>query len=186
MAEHDADYGETTLSSHTMFQGRLLHVKADEVRLPNGKHAVREYIQHPGACMMLAFVDDETILLIRQYRYALRRHFIEVPAGKIDPGEDWLATAQRELVEECGYEAAEWRHLATMHPCIGYADEHIELYLARGLKPVPRALDHDEFIDVFPLKVPEALEWVRDGRITEAKAVTALLWADRIVRGEWR
>src|SRR5688572_20979483 len=135
--------------------------------------------------MMLAFMDEETILLERQFRYPVRRHFIEVPAGKIDPGEDPLHTAQRELKEECGYEASEWRHLATMHPCIGYADEHIELYLARGLLRVARALDHDEFLDVFPLKISEALEWVRDGRITEAKTLTALLWADRLVRGEW-
>ena len=185
MAERDADYGETTLTSQTVFRGRLLHVKSDEVKLPNGKLAVREYVEHPGACMMLAFVDEQTILLERQFRYAVRRHFIEVPAGKIDPGEDPLHTAQRELKEECGYEASEWRHLATMHPCIGYADEHIELYLARGLVRVARALDHDEFLDVFPLKISEALEWVRDGRITEAKTLTALLWADRLVRGEW-
>ncbi|HYC45525.1 MAG TPA: NUDIX hydrolase [Burkholderiales bacterium] len=185
MAEHDRDYSETMVSSRTVYSGVLLNVVADEVRLPNGRTAVREYIHHPGACMMLAFVDEQTILFERQFRYPMRRHFIEVPAGKIEPGEDPLVTAQRELKEECGYEAAEWRHLATLHPCIGYADEHIELYLARGLTHVGGELDDEEFLDVFPLTIREALAWVRDGRITEAKAITALLWADRIARGEW-
>ena len=100
--------------------------------------------------MVIAFLDERTILLERQYRYPLRRHFIELPAGKIEPGEDPLATAQRELKEECGYEAAQWRHLATLHPCIGYADERIELYLARGLTHVGHALDDGEFLEVFP------------------------------------
>ena len=179
------DFTETTIESKTVFRGVLLNVVADRVRLPNGHESIREYIRHPGACMVLAFVDDQTILLERQFRYPLRRHFVELPAGKIDPGEDPLRTAQRELLEECGYEAGEWRHLATLHPCIGYADERIELYLARQLTHVGHALDHDEFLEVFALTIPEALAWVREGRITEAKAVTGLLWADKIARGEW-
>jgi ADP-ribose pyrophosphatase len=179
------DFTETTITSTTVFKGVLLHVVADTVRLPNGREAVREYIRHPGACMVIAFLDEHTLLMERQYRYPLRRHFIELPAGKIEPGEEPLATAQRELREECGYEAAEWRHLATLHPCIGYADERIELYLARGLTHVGHALDDEEFLEVVPVSIDEALRWVRDGRITEAKAVTGLLWADRIARGEW-
>lgn len=180
------DFTETEVSSRVVFEGALLKVNVDEVRLPDGRQAVREYIRHPGASMMLAFVDEQTIVLERQFRYPMRRHFIELPAGKIERGEDPLETAVRELREECGYEAAEWRHLATMHPCIGYADERIELFLARGLTHVGCALDDEEFIEVFTLTVSEALEWVRDGRITEAKAITGLLWADRLVRGEWR
>ena len=180
-----ADFTETTVSSRVVFDGVLLKVIEDTVRLPDGKHTVREYIRHPGACMMIAFLDERTLLLERQYRYPLHRHFIELPAGKIEHGEDPLETAKRELREECGYEARDWRHLATLHPCIGYADEHIELYLARDLSHVGHALDDEEFLQVFPLSIDEALEWVRDGRITEAKAVTGLLWADRIARGEW-
>ena len=179
------DFTETTLASKTVFEGVLLHVLSDTVRLPDGHEAVREYIRHPGACMIIAFVDERTILLERQYRYPLRRHFIELPAGKMEPGEEPLETAQRELIEECGYAAAHWRHLATLHPCIGYADERIELYLARGLTHVGRALDDEEFLEVFAVGIDEALAWVREGRITEAKAVTGLLWADRIARGEW-
>ena len=186
MTDHDKqDFTETTLASRTVYDGVLLKVSADTVRLPDGRESVREYIRHPGACMMIAFVDEQTLLFERQYRYPLQRHFIELPAGKIDPGEDPLRTAQRELQEECGYTAGEWRHLGTLHPSIGYADEHIEIYLARDLKHVGHALDDGEFLEVFPLKIAEALEWVRDGRITEPKAITGLLWAERIARGEW-
>jgi ADP-ribose pyrophosphatase len=180
------DFSEQTISSRKVFDGALLHVRADRVRLPNGRESVREYIEHPGAATVLAFVDAHTLLFERQFRYPSRRHYIELPAGKIDPGEDPLRTAQRELKEECGYEASEWRHLATLHPCIGYANENIELYLARDLKHVGHALDEDEFLEVFTLPIREALEWVRQGRITEAKAVTGLLWADKIERGEWK
>ena len=180
------DFSEETISSESVYEGVLLHVRADRVRLPDGQESMREYIHHPGAVMMLAFVDERTILLEKQFRYPLRRHFIELPAGKIERGEDPLRTAQRELREECGYEAAQWRHLATVHPCIGYADEHIELYLARGLTYVGHAFDEGELLEVMKVKVDEALRWVREGRITEIKAITGLLWADKIVSGAWR
>jgi ADP-ribose pyrophosphatase len=186
VAERDgADFTETTLSSEIVFNGKLLQVRSDRVRLPDGTESVREYIHHPGAAMVVAFLDERMLLLERQFRYPLRRHFIELPAGKIDPGEAPFDTARRELKEECGYEASEWRHLATLHPGIGYTDERIELYLARGLTHVGHALDEGEFLEVFPATIDEALEWVRQGRITEAKAVTGLLWADRISRGLW-
>ncbi|MDP1672831.1 MAG: NUDIX hydrolase [Burkholderiales bacterium] len=168
-----------------MFDGVLLHVRRDAVQLPNGARATREYIRHPGAAMIIAMPDPDTIVLERQFRYPLARHFIELPAGKIDPGEDPLATAKRELREECGYAATDWRHLATLHPCISYSDERIELYLARGLNHVGAAPDEDEFLEVMTVPLARALEWVRDGSITEAKAVTGLLWAEKIRKGEW-
>lgn len=180
-----SDMSEVALSSQTVFKGKLLHVKSDQVRLPNGHESVREYIIHPGAAMIIAMLDDQTMVLERQYRYSLNRHFIELPAGKIDPGEDPLQTAQRELQEECGYLASEWRHLTTLHPGIGYSNERIELYLARGLTRVEHKLDEDEFLEVLHVPVIEAMHWIRDGRITEAKAVTGLLWAEKILRGEW-
>jgi ADP-ribose pyrophosphatase len=176
---------ETRLTTRTVFHGELLHVKSDQVRLCNGREATREYIVHPGAAMIIAMPDEKTIVLERQYRYPLERHFIELPAGKIDAGEEPLATAQRELREECGYTAERWRHLTTLHPGIGYSNEHIELYLARGLVQVEHQRDEDEFLEVLHVPVAEALTWIRDGRITEAKAVTGLLWADKILRGEW-
>ena len=188
MNEHDkdADFSETTVDSQRIFDGVLLHVRKDIVRLPNGNQSVREYIEHQGAATVLAFVDERTILLERQFRYPLRRHFIELPAGKIDPGEEPLRTAQRELKEECGYEAADWRHLGTLHPCIGYADERIELYAARDLAYVGHQLDEDEFLQVMKVDVDEAVDWIRQGRITEPKAIFGLLWADKLVNGGWR
>ena len=176
---------ETQLSSQTIFHGKLLHVKSDRVRLPNGHESVREYILHPGAAMVIAMLNEHTIVLERQYRYPLNRHFIELPAGKIDPGEDPLATAKRELREECGYIADEWRHLTTLHPSIGYANERIELYFAHGLTQVGHQRDADELLEVLHVPVADALAWIRDGRITEAKAVTGLLWAEKILKGEW-
>ena len=184
-APDEADFSETTLDSVKIFDGVLLHVRKDTVRLPNGHQSVREYIEHPGAVAMLAFVDERTILLERQFRYPLRRHFIELPAGKIDKGEDPLATAKRELIEECGYEAADWRHLGTLHPAIGFADEHIELYAARNLRHVGHKLDDDEFLEVMKVDVLEALDWIRTGRITEPKAIFGLMWAEKLVTGKW-
>jgi ADP-ribose diphosphatase len=174
--ESAEDFTEEQVSSRSAFDGRLLHVKVDQVRLHDGHQATREYVEHPGAVMVLAFVDEATILLERQYRYPKRRHFIELPAGKLDPGEPPLDTARRELVEECGFEAAEWWKIATLDPCIGYSTEVIHLYGARGLSHVGAKLDAGEHLEVFEAKLADALEWVRDGIITDTKTVIGLLW----------
>ena len=183
MTDKLPDFTETQLSSKTVYHGRLLHVLEDEVRLPDGKPARREYILHPGAAAMVPFLDPDTVVLVRQYRYPLARHFYEIPAGKVDRGEEPLATARRELREECGYEAAEWRRLATIHPGIGYSNETIEFFLAQGLTHVGHALDEGEFLEVIKVRFTEALDWVRDGKITDQKTVIGLLWADRFRRG---
>ncbi len=182
MTEKSADFTETQLSSRTVYQGKLLHVLEDQVRLPDGQPAQREYVRHPGASMMLAFPDPDTVLLVRQFRYPHRRDFIEIPAGKIDPGEEPLRTAQRELREECGYEARDWRHLTTIHPCIGYSNERIELYLARDLAHVGHAHDDGEFIEIVPTPFADALRAMEEGRITDQKTIIGLLWADRLRR----
>jgi ADP-ribose pyrophosphatase len=171
---------ETEVSSQTVFQGALLHVRKDVVELPNGKTSVREYIVHPGAVVVLALLDNGNLLFERQFRYPLRRVFLELPAGKIDPGEDILATAQRELLEETGYVAGEWRHLGVMHPCIGYSDERIEIFVARSLHLAgEKQLDHNEFLDVVELSPAEAKAAVLAGRITDAKTITSLYWLDQ-------
>ena len=177
-----ADFTERKLRSRTVYHGRLLHVLEDEVRLPDGRTARREYVRHPGAVMIVPFLDPRTVVLVRQYRYPPARHFYEIPAGKIDRGEWPLATARRELREECGYIAAKWRHLTTIHPCIGYSDEHIELYLARGLAQVGHAPDDGELLEVVPVKLAAALRWVRQGKLTDEKTVIGLLWADRFLK----
>jgi len=177
--QFSGDFTETQVSSEIAFKGGLLEVRRDEVRLHDGKAAWREYIVHPGAVMVLAFVDDDTILLERQFRYPKHRHFIELPAGKIDAGEPPLATAKRELIEECGFEAAEWWKIATIDPSIGYSNEVIELYGARGLTHVGNKLDVGEHLETFEAKVADALDWVRDGIITDTKTVFGLLWWDK-------
>jgi ADP-ribose pyrophosphatase len=174
------DFTEKQLTTRLVYDGKLLRVREDTVRLPDGKTARREWIQHPGAVIMIPMLDARTVLLERQYRYPLRRHFYELPAGKIEPGEDPLATAKRELIEECGYVAGSWQHLMTLHPCVGYADERIELYLARDLTQVEHALEDGEFLEVVPLALSEALAWVKSGRITDVKAIIGLLWMERL------
>jgi ADP-ribose pyrophosphatase len=181
----DARLIEHSLSSEAVFDGNLLHVRRDRVRLPNGDTAMREWIAHPGAVVILAMLDNGHLLFERQFRYAARNVFLELPAGKIDAGEHPLDTAKRELREETGYQATVWRYLGVMHPCIGYADEKIEIFWAQGLRYVGAKLDHEEFIEVIELSVADALLAIRDGEITDAKTITALLWADKIVSGAW-
>ncbi|MDW8322957.1 MAG: NUDIX hydrolase [Burkholderiales bacterium] len=173
------DLSEQTLETQTVFQGRLLHARRDRVRLPNGQESTREYLVHPGAAVVIPLFDDGDVLLERQHRYPLRRDFLELPAGKFDPGETELACAQRELLEETGYTAREWTYLATFYPCIGYSDERLVFFLARGLEHVGHAPDHDEFIELLRLPMQEALAMIADGRICEAKTVMGLLWLAR-------
>jgi ADP-ribose pyrophosphatase len=179
MTDKTTDFTEHKLDSKTVYRGRLLHVLEDRVRLPDARDARREYIRHPGAVLMLPMLDAETVILVRQYRYPLQRHFYELPAGKMESGEEPLQTARRELREECGYEAGEWRQLTTLHPCIGYSDERIEFYLARDLTPAGHAPEDGEFLESLTLRLDAALEWVRNGTITDAKTVAGLLWADK-------
>jgi ADP-ribose pyrophosphatase len=174
-----SDFTETEVSSEVAYQGGLLTVRRDRIRLPDGKPAWREYVVHPGAVMMLAFVDDETILLERQFRYPQRQHFIELPAGKLEPGEPALETAKRELVEECGFEAAQWWKITTLHPSIGYSNETIELYGCRGLRHVGAQLDEGEHLEVLQVKLEDALEWIREGAVTDTKTTFGLLWWDK-------
>ncbi len=170
------DLTEHTLESVTVYQGRLLHAKRDRVRLPNGQESTREYLVHPGAAVILPLFDNGDILLERQHRYPLRRDFLELPAGKFDPEETELACAQRELLEETGYAARQWRHINTLYPCIGYSDERLVYFLARDLTHIGDNLDHDEFLEILRVPFVEALAMVKDGRIDEAKTVMGLLW----------
>lgn len=178
-------FREDTLSTEQVFDGKLLHVHRDEVQLPDGKQSVREWVAHPGAVVLIAQLDNGKLLFEHQYRYPLRQVFLELPAGKIDPGEHILDTARRELREETGYKAKFWRHLGTMHPCIGYSNERIEIFLARELSYVGHALDDGEILEVIELSLHDALLSVRDGEITDAKTITALMWAEKIIDGSW-
>lgn len=177
---------EICIESEQIWQGRLLDVRRDRVRLPDGSEGVREYVRHPGAVVMIPVLDDGRLIFERQYRYPVGRVMLELPAGKIDIDEDTLETAKRELHEETGYKAASWRHLATMHPTIGYADERIEIYLAQQLTALEsNALDEGEFLEVVYLTLEEALAEVRAGRLTDGKTLSALLWAEKVLYAGW-
>lgn len=160
-----------------VFDGSLLKVYRDTVRLPDGSQGTREYIKHPGAVAIVALTDDRQLLLERQYRYPPRREFIEIPAGKLEPGEPHLDTAKRELMEETGYEAGQWTRLCTIDTAIGYTNERIELFLARKLILKTRKLDAGEFLETFLLPFDDAVAMTRDGGITDAKTMAAILWA---------
>jgi ADP-ribose pyrophosphatase len=160
----------------------LLEVHRDQVRLPDGSEAAREYIRHPGAVAIVALFEDGSVLLERQFRYPHRRDFIEIPAGKVDPGEAHLATAKRELLEETGHAAAEWTRLGVIHTAIAYTDEAIELFLAKKLTRGESKLDAGEFLETFVVPFEEAIRMIRDGAISDAKTVTALLWVDKWVK----
>jgi ADP-ribose pyrophosphatase len=181
----DLDFTEETLASEPVYSGKLLKVFSDRVRLPDGGESVREYVKHPGAVVIVAVLDNGKLLLERQFRYPLRRVFLEIPAGKIDAGEHILDTARRELREETGYKAKTWRHLGTVHPCIGYSDERIEIFWASGLSFVGAELDHGELLEVVEVTLNDAMLAIRDGEITDAKSVAALLWAEKTLSGAW-
>jgi ADP-ribose pyrophosphatase len=176
-AEPGRDLSERFLAGAKVFEGCFLRVHRDRVRLPDGSETEREYVLHPGAVAIVAWLDDGRIILERQHRYPHRRDFIEVPAGKREAGEAALLTAQRELREETGYVASEWRRLGVIHNAIAYSDEAIEIYEARGLEQRTASLDQGEFLEVLALPFDEALAMARDGRITDAKTISALFFA---------
>lgn len=177
------DLNERCLASEQVFDGKLLRVSRDRVLLPDGSESWREFVRHPGASVVIAELRPGVLVFERQFRYPVGRVFLELPAGKLDPGELPLQCAQRELLEETGYVARSWTHLGTLHPCIGYSDEGIEIFLARELELRGQHLDAGEFLEVFEMSLEEAEAAVFDGRITDAKTITCLFWAKRVLAG---
>lgn len=182
----DQHLTETRVEGQLVYDGHFLKVQRDAVRLPDGKTATREYFRHPGAVVILPLFDDGTVLLERQFRYPLERVFLEFPAGKIDPGEDHLACARRELQEETGYTASDWQFVCTIHNAIAYSDEFLGIYLARGLTAGERKLDDGEFLETFRAPLAEVLDWVRQGKITDVKTMIGAFWLEKITSGQWQ
>lgn len=172
-----------------MFKGRFLHAFQDAVELPDGSSAVREYIVHPGAVMVIPLLQDENgnlqVVLERQFRYPIGSVMVEFPAGKLDPGEAPVACAQRELHEETGYTAREWARAGVMHPVIAYSTEFIDIWFARQLTRGEQHLDQGEFLDVIIATPGELLQWCADGRVTDAKTLAGALWLQNILSGAW-
>jgi ADP-ribose pyrophosphatase len=191
MADHsfpDNDDGllEKKVESVTLHTGKFLTLKCDTVELPDGKHATREFVEHPGAVMILPMFDDGRVLLERQFRYPVGRVLLEFPAGKLDPNEDELTCAKRELQEETGYTAREWTFLTRIHPVISYSTEFIDLYLARGLTAGDARLDEGEFLETFITDEKQLMDWVKDGSISDVKTIIGVFWLEKLRSGEWK
>jgi ADP-ribose pyrophosphatase len=177
---------ERIVDSRTTFRGVFFDVQRDTVALPGGHgNAVREYIRHPGAVMVVPIADDGRLVIERQYRHPMGRVMLEFPAGKLDPGEPVFDCAVRELAEETGYRAAEWARAGVLHNAIGYSDEGIEVWFARGLTAGAPSLDHGEALDVLLMRDEELDAAARDGTLTDAKSLVALLWLQNWRAGRW-
>jgi ADP-ribose pyrophosphatase len=179
----DKHLREDRISGEDIYGGIFLHMKRDQVRLPDGQQAAREYLTHPGAVAIVAILDDGRVLLERQYRYPIAKACLEIPAGKLEIGEDHLLCAQRELEEETGYTAKRWSYIRRIHPVISYSTEFIDIYLAEDLIPGPSKLDDEEFLDVFAAPLEQLITWVEEGEITDVKTTISAYWLDRYRRG---
>ncbi len=175
---------EKKLSSKNIFKGSLLDIFVDEVQVHSGKTKVREYTKHPGAAAVIPILPDGRIGLIRQYRYPTDQIHIEVPAGKIDPGEEVETTAKRELQEEIGYIPQKLTYLTKINTCIGFSDEIIWLYLGEHLKNVENHEMGDESIEFYPVSYKKAVELVWAGQISDVKTIISILWLEKLVRSK--
>ena len=177
------NYEEKTISGETLYEGKVITLRVDEVELPDGNRATRELIKHPGAVAIIAITDEGKIILVEQYRKALERILIEIPAGKIDPGEKPEITAVRELEEETGYGARDFTYIQSFATSPGFADEIIHIYLARDLYQIenPAPGDEDEFIGLLEVTLKEAEEMVTSGEIYDAKTAFAVLYAKNLL-----
>ena len=173
------DLTESCIATETIRSGGMLTLKVDQVSLPSGRTAQREYVVHPGASVVVALLPHGHVLLEKQFRYPLHQVFIELPAGKIDASEAPLLTAQRELLEETGYSANEWVALGSQHPCIGYSDEVIHMYLAMGLTSGQHKRDEDEALELFDLSFTDCLGLIKSGQISDGKSMLALFMAEQ-------
>ncbi len=189
MSTPDQHLIELLIERQELFRGRFLHAFSDTVRLPDGGEAIREYVLHPGAVVVVPLLQGPDgqlrIVLERQYRYPVGQVMVELPAGKLDVGEDPLRCGQRELLEETGYQAREWARAGQMHLAIAYSTEVIHIYFARGLSLGERQLDHGEFLDVFSATPEELMTWCREGTVTDAKTLSCMVWVHNVLSGAW-
>jgi ADP-ribose pyrophosphatase len=186
MSEEDLHLREHTTAREELLKGHFLHVVRETVRLPDGGSATREFVLHPGAVAVVPLLDDGRIVLERQYRHAVGKVMVEIPAGKLDAGESALVCGQRELLEETGYVAREWAYAFTMYPTVAYSDEAIEIWFARGLEHRGAQLDHGEFLDVFAATPEQFLAWCREGQVQDSKTLASAVWIQNVLAGTWK
>ena len=167
----------------TINRGRIFELVRENVTLENGTTTDVEFIEHPGAAAIIPFLDDNRIVLLKQYRHALKKYIWEIPAGTLDPQEEIISCAKRELIEETGYSANGWQKLGEITPVPGYSDERIHIYLATELQPAEQSLDEDEVIQVQEVDFLKALEMIGDGKIQDAKSIAGLLMASAWLKG---
>lgn len=167
---------EKTLKSEEIFSGKVISLHLQDVELPNGKHSKREIIKHPGAVAILAITDDKKIVMVEQYRKALERTIVEIPAGKLEKDEEPVLCARRELEEETGYECANLEWLTSFYTSPGFADEIVHVFLAKGLtkKENSAPLDEDEFVKLEELTLEESLRYIKEQKIYDAKTIFAV------------
>ena len=183
------DLTEHRVDGRELFKGHFLHALCDQVRLPDGRVAEREYVVHPGAVMVVPLLERAggalEVVLERQYRYPVQRTLIEFPAGKLDAGESPLDCARRELREETGYTARQWARAGLLHPVVAYSTEVIEIWFARELHGGARQLDEGEFLEVFSATPAQLHDWCRSGAVTDAKTLVGALWLHTVLGGAW-
>ena len=166
---------EKTVNKNYIYQGRILNLRRDDAVLPNGKPCVREVVEHAGGVTVAALTDDDELIFVRQFRYPYMKVLLELPAGKLEKGEDPLESGKRELLEETGCTAEEYISLGEFYPSCGYTDEVIYLYLAKGLKFGSQSLDEDEFLNVEKIPLEKAVKMVMSNEIKDGKTQAAIL-----------
>ena len=167
----------------TIHRGKVFTLVRENVTLENGTTTDVEFIEHPGATAIIPFLDDTRIVLLKQYRHSLKKYIWEIPAGTLDPQEEIIDCAKRELIEETGYSAGQWHQLGEITPVPGYSDERIHIFLATELRPAKQNLDEDEVIQVQEVEFLKALEMIGNGEIQDAKSIAGLFMASAWLKG---
>ena len=176
------DLKEKKITSKNIFKGAFLNVKKDIVMLPNGKKGIREWVKHPGAVCCIPILPNGEIGLIRQFRYPINKEMIEIPAGNLDKNETPEECAYRELEEEIGFKAKKITFLTTIYPAIGFSNEKMWIYLAEDLLKTKVKLDSDEFLELMPTPLKDAIEMIWTRKITDVKTIIGLLWVERLLK----
>ncbi len=179
--EQLSELKESMISTKQVYNGSFLDVRKDIVNLPDGNTSTREWINHPGAACIIPIMPDGKLALIKQYRYPVQSIMIELPAGKLDEGENPEVCAIRELEEEIGYLAEKLTFVTKIHPAIGFANEEMWIFLAEKLTKSQKSTDHDEFVELIPTSIEDAVKLVWNGNISDVKTIIGILWAERLL-----